>query len=87
MHGRINGVCITDRTQLMSKTSGKVIKIGRLLKDADEEGENDSEECKYAAERTSVLPVESKMESIRCKHETNTGIFCMKTQRLFKYDQ
>lgn len=37
----------------------------------------DSAEWRYDAESVRVIPVESRIESIRCKHETNTGIFCV----------
>lgn len=35
----------------------------------------DRAEFKYDAESTSVFPVDRRIESMRCRHDTNTGIF------------
>ena len=39
------------------------------------EEEREIEERRYDPERMSVMPTVSKIESMRCKHNTNTGIF------------
>ena len=56
---------------------GNAIRNGRLFvgNSRDVSAANDSEEFRYAADNTSVLPVESRIESARCKQETKTGIF------------
>ena len=37
--------------------------------------ESDRDEFRYAAASVMVIPVESRIESIRSKQDTNTGIF------------
>lgn len=77
MRGRIRGVCSREVARFMTTTIGNATRNGRLWDGASRDllRAIDSEECKYAAESTSVFPVESKIESTRCKQETKTGIF------------
>ena len=70
MRGRMRGVCSRDIVRFMSITTGNAMRNGRFVlvgAGATALTDNDKRECRYADESTSVLPVESRIESTRVK--------------------
>lgn len=65
---------------MFSRTmQGKAMRNGRLVDGGcvklEIEMGSESEEFKYDAESVSVIPVDNRIESRRCRQDTNTGIF------------
>ena len=75
IRGRIDGVCKSDIVTFMRRIREKAMKNGRFVDGPVLVSDRERCELRYAADKTSVFPVERSIESVRWRHETNTGIF------------